>query len=661
MKKMINININGQTAQIESGAYLMPALKAQGIELPTLCQHKDLDPVGSCRLCLVEVEEKGVKRLVTSCDYKVTEEVNVASDSPRALKQRKMLAEMYLGRWPQVRTVQRIAKHYGLEKSRFTSELTDENVNACVLCTRCVRACKQFTLEEIIHFSGRGYGRHLTMPFHEPDQHCVSCTSCSYVCPTAAISIVDDRNHPVDPKKIRNAGMRVNAEMSMLDRKQCRMREVGTANIVDVMAKYDLLPCHNFKYGTHKDAHKIGAKVLKEKYLAQNSNDGCWPGCSMACAKVAEGFVLKTGPYKGEVVIVDGPEYETCGACATMGCFDPEFVLEFNFYCDTYGIDTISCGTMIGFIMECYENKIITPKYTGGLKLNFGACGEVLKLLHLMAQGKGFGKIAGLGTRQMKERFIKDCGADPAFLKDIGMEVKGLEYSEYMSKESLAQQGGYALTNKGPQHDEAWLIFMDMVNKQLPTFNDKAEALYYFPLWRTWFGLYGLCKLCWNDVVPADNHTTKEPAKIPGHVHGYFQFVEGMTGRKLDEAAMLNESARVYNLQRVMSFMFGKGSREHDMPPYRSVGPVTVEEYQSRAERYDKQMKEEIGVDPTGKSVEEKVAITRKHREEQFKKLQDVVYARRGWTNNGVPKLERLKELGIDFPKVVEIVKDHQG
>ena len=59
------------------------------------------------------------------------------------------------------------------------------------------------------------------------------------------------------------------------------------------------------------------------------------------------------------------------------------------------------------------------------------------------------------------------------------MEAKGLEYSQYMSKESLAQQGGYTLALKGPQHDEAWLIFMDMVNNQIPTFEDKAEAIHY--------------------------------------------------------------------------------------------------------------------------------------------------------------------------------------
>ena len=89
--------------------------------------------------------------------------------------------------------------------------------------------------------------------------------------------------------------------------------------------------------------------------------------------------------------------------------------------------------------------------------------------------------VVGQGIRAMKKDFAEKYGADPNFLQDIGMEVKGMEISEYMTKESLAQQGGYALASKGPQHDEAWLIFMDMVHKQLPTFEAKAEALHLFP------------------------------------------------------------------------------------------------------------------------------------------------------------------------------------
>ena len=159
----------------------------------------------------------------------------------------------------------------------------------------------------------------------------------------------------------------------------------------------------------------------------------------------------------------------------------------------------------------------------------------------------------------MKKLFVEKYGADEEFLFDIGMEQKGLEYSEYNPKESLAQQGGYGLTNKGPQHDEAWLIFMDMVNNQIPTFEDKAEALHYFPMFRTWFGLYGFCKLPWNDIVPADNKYTDEPAKVPEHVQNYLDVVYGVTGKKLTVDDMIKESERVYNFQKIFNIRMGKG------------------------------------------------------------------------------------------------------
>jgi aldehyde:ferredoxin oxidoreductase len=268
--------------------------------------------------------------------------------------------------------------------------------------------------------------------------------------------------------------------------------------------------------------------------------------------------------------------------------------------------------------------------------------------------------IAGQGVRKMKEMFIAKGWGDPQFITDIGMENKGLEYSQYVSKESLAQQGGYAMTNKGPQHDEAWLIFMDMVNNQIPTFENKAEALYYFPMFRTWFGLQGLCKLPWNDVEPADNHTQAEPAKVPEHVDNYVTIYKAVTGLPLDKDSLIVQSERVYQFQRCFNIRRGYGLRKHDAQPYRAAGPVTEEEYLSRQERYDKLMKEKIGIDPEGKSTDEKVAITRKFREEQYEKLLDAVYKRRGWTNNGVPKIDRLKSIGMDLPEVLEVVKPLQ-
>jgi aldehyde:ferredoxin oxidoreductase len=152
-----------------------------------------------------------------------------------------------------------------------------------------------------------------------------------------------------------------------------------------------------------------------------------------------------------------------------MGVFDPHWVAEINFYCDTYGLDTISFGTAMAFVMECYEAGILNTEITGGLELNFRNAEAAMELLHQTARGEGFGNVFGQGVRRMKKIFADEYGGDPQFMQDIGMESKGLEYSEYITKESLAMQGGYGLTLKGPQHDEAWLIFMDQVNNQIPT------------------------------------------------------------------------------------------------------------------------------------------------------------------------------------------------
>lgn len=459
---------------------------------------------------------------------------------------------------------------------------------------------------------------------------------------------------------ILERGRTYSKTMKDLDDKQNQMKRKGTANIVNVMADYDLLPTHNFKFGSHMDAFKIHSDILRDQYFTQNVNDACWFGCAMQCSKGADNFELKTGPYKGSKVTVDGPEYESAaGLGSNIGVFDYDSIIELNFYCDTYGVCTITWGTIVGFIMDCYESGIINSDITGGLDLKFGNAEAALELLHQLARGEGFGKVAGLGVRKIKQLFVEKYGADPDFLNDIGMENKGLEYSQYVSKESLAQQGGYAMTNKGPQHDEAWLIFMDMVNNQIPTFEDKAEALHYFPMFRTWFGLMGLCKIVWNDVVPADNKYTDEPHKIPEHVDNYVAVFNGVTGLNIDKNELIRQSERVYNYQRIFNIRRGFGLRKHDAQPYRAAGPVTNEEYESRADRYDKQLLD-MGFNIEGKTTEERKAILRKYREDQYEKLLDAVYERRGWNNNGVPTIDHLKKLGMDLPELIEVVEPLQ-
>jgi aldehyde:ferredoxin oxidoreductase len=470
-------------------------------------------------------------------------------------------------------------------------------------------------------------------------------------------SLSADINHPAHFELLKQVGPAYNKEIRKLDPKQNRMAVVGTTHLVPIMNEFDLLPTNNFKFGSHPDASEIGEDVYIKKF--DKGFDGCWVGCAVACSHAVKDFELKTGPYKGKKVLVNGPEYETiAGLGSNCGIFDADYLIEANFYCDTYGLDTISVGTAMAFAMECYETNLINREITGGLELNFGNKKSAMEIIHQMARGNGFGVIVGQGIRMMKKIFAEKYGAEPKRMEDIGMETKGLEFSEYVTKESLAQQGGYGLALKGPQHDEAWLIFLDMVHNLMPTFEQKAENLHWFPMFRTWFGLNGLCKLPWNDIIPENNRETPEPAKVIAHVQNYAKYFYAVTGRKVTIDDIIFMSERVYNFQRIFNLRMGFGTREHDNIPYRSMGPVTEEEYESRAERYDKQLKEKVGYDPKGKPTKEKMAVLRKYRESEYERLKDAVYKRRGWNPNGVPTLEKVKELGIDFPEVVKLIKE---
>jgi aldehyde:ferredoxin oxidoreductase len=144
------------------------------------------------------------------------------------------------------------------------------------------------------------------------------------------------------------------------------------------------------------------------------------------------------------------------------------------------------------------------------------------------------------------------------------------------------------------------------------------------------------------------------------HVNNYAQYFYAVTGQRVTIDDIIHMSEKVYNFQRIFNLRMGFGRRTHDDIPYRAVGPVTEEEYDSRRERYDQQLKEVIGADPAGKSTKDKVSILRKHREQEYERLKDAVYTRRGWTSDGVPTLTHVRELGIDFPNVIALIKRYQ-
>jgi aldehyde:ferredoxin oxidoreductase len=134
-------------------------------------------------------------------------------------------------------------------------------------------------------------------------------------------------NNVVDLESIMERGRRFNREMRELDDKQCQMKQTGTAHLMEIMNDHDLLPVMNYKYGSHPDSFKIDSTVWKRNFT-QNIPDGCWIGCNMSCCKGVDDFELRTGPYKGNIVTVDGPEYENAaGLGSNCGIFEPCILL----------------------------------------------------------------------------------------------------------------------------------------------------------------------------------------------------------------------------------------------------------------------------------------------------------------------------------------------
>jgi aldehyde:ferredoxin oxidoreductase len=461
-------------------------------------------------------------------------------------------------------------------------------------------------------------------------------------------------NNAVDPKGVRQAGSALKKVLWKSDPKQLHLSAWGTTVLSEYMDKFHIFPINNYQFGQSPDSSKLFADVFLDRYFSKKIPDGCYYGCNLACAKGAEDVELTRGPQAGEKVGIDGPEYETVGAVCCMGIFDPHFVMEYNWYCDEYGLDSISTGVTTGFFMECVQRGFLSGDDIG-YELTFGNIEAADRLLHEIANGKGFGKIAGQGVARGKKWVAEKCAAQSgtseqavmAELNKFGMEVKGLEFSMYITKESLAQQGGYGFALKGPQHDEAWLIFIDQVHKELPTFEHKADALKWFPLIRTWFNATGLCKLPWIDVRNPEAANTEDPSKnLPTLAH-YVKYLNASTGSSKTLQDILDDSERLYVLQKLINLRQGKGTRASDQIPQRAMGPAYFNEYEFRAEYYDKWLEEQLGEDKAPASAEERHKLLMEKRMQAFQKLCDVVYEKKGFTSDGIPKPETVDKFDL--------------
>ena len=211
----VNVKINGKDYAVAKNTTVLEAAKSANIDIPTLCYLKDINEIGACRLCLVEVSEGGRPfRMVTACVYPVAEGMEIKTNSPKIIAARKLNLELLLSNHDKkclscIRStdceLQKLCREYGVEESHFTGSVNHYEIdnssaaivrdnNKCILCRRCVGACKNMQDIGVIGANDRGFDTHIGCTFEKPleETSCVNCGQCIVACPVGALYERDD-------------------------------------------------------------------------------------------------------------------------------------------------------------------------------------------------------------------------------------------------------------------------------------------------------------------------------------------------------------------------------------------------------------------------------------------------------------------------------------
>ena len=208
----VKLKINGIEVEAPQGSTILEAARLAHIDIPTLCYLKDINAIGACRVCVCEV--KGARSYAAACVYPVTEGMEVFTNTPKIRAARKKTIELILSTHRReclscVRSgnceLQKLAQEYGCDEHRYettikTPDIVDVNDvlirdnSKCVLCRRCVAACKYNQGVAVIGANERGYETHIAPAFDMPlaQAACISCGQCITVCPTGALRERDD-------------------------------------------------------------------------------------------------------------------------------------------------------------------------------------------------------------------------------------------------------------------------------------------------------------------------------------------------------------------------------------------------------------------------------------------------------------------------------------
>jgi len=368
----------------------------------------------------------------------------------------------------------------------------------------------------------------------------------------------------------------------------------GTPGLVKGINAIGGLGFRNNQYEYSPEAERVGGERYREEF---RQKDTTCNKCPVACGKT---FEVKEGEYAGTVWKM--PEYESIYAFGPMlGNLDPASLIKAEELCDQYGLDTISMGVTIAFVLECLERGFLTEKEVG-VPLTWGNHQAVNRLVEMTARREGFGDVLAEGSARLAERL---GGEAKKFLH----AVKGLEMPGHSARALRGMSIGYATGTRGGSHHDA-----RPTPQYAPDFDRR--------------GLDG--KAAW--AVRSQNFTAVDDSLVLCRFtserggygmylnESYVRMINAATGWDLDLAELERIGERICTLERAFNVREGI-SRKDDTLPWR------------------------VQHEPMSDGPSKGTFCP----PEELDQMLDEYYELRGWSKDGIPTPERLRALGLDF------------
>jgi aldehyde:ferredoxin oxidoreductase len=383
-----------------------------------------------------------------------------------------------------------------------------------------------------------------------------------------------------------------------------KYRALGTPENILVHNSLSCMPTRNYRNSRFEGAEKVSGEVLNEKYVAKII------GCSSCAMRCEHEVVVPEGPYKNTMTRM---EYESLWALGPYCGVDRlDAIIKAMDLCNYYGVDSISTGVIAGFAMDCYETGTLTQQDMSGIDAKFGNAEAMVQLVEKIGKREGIGEVLADGVKFAAEKIGK--GSDK-----LALHIKGVEVTGYDLRCLKTAALGFAVSFRGADHNRHGAYAFDVKGKVNRLIAEKGRG----KLVRDMEDVYNLI----DSFIVCKFSRGTYYKELPDMAKLYTL----VTGYEITPEDLKKAGERIQNVAKLFNIREGLG-RKDDNLPYKVMHEPIPDEGPSKG-----------------------AFVT----QAELDLLLDDYYESRGWTKEGIPTKEKLKELGME--ELMHIIEPKVG